>query len=103
MFFSAGGSINGTEMAVARSFDNGRTWRSTFFAPQTGSGQFNDKPMITVDTSAAHRDRIYLAWDNATGNSSSDKNGNNVVLSFSDDGGARETARRWRRSLARRR
>ena len=28
-----------------------------------------------------------MAWDNATGNSSSEKNGNNVVLSYSDDGG----------------
>ena len=28
-----------------------------------------------------------MAWDNATGNSSSDKNGNNVLLSYSDDGG----------------
>ena len=92
VFFSAGGAINGTEMAVARSSDNGRTWRGTFFAPQTGSGQFNDKPMITVDTSAAHRDRICLAWDNATGNSSSVKNGNNVVLSSSDDGGVSFTA-----------
>ena len=87
VFFSAGGSINGTEMAVARSSDNGKHWTSTFFAPRTGSDQFNDKPMITVDASAAHHDRVYLAWDNATGNSSSDINGNNVVLSFSDDGG----------------
>jgi len=87
VFFSAGGSINGTEMAVARSSDGGATWTPTFFALQTGDGQFNDKPMITVDPTAAHRDRIYVAWDNATGNSSSTKNGNNVVLSFSDDGG----------------
>ena len=87
VFFSAGGSINGTEMAVARSSDNGQHWTSTFFAPRTGSAQFNDKPMITVDASAAHHDRVYLAWDNATGNSSSDKNGNNIVLSSSDDGG----------------
>ena len=87
VFFSAGGSINGTEMAVARSGDGGATWTATFFAPQTGVGQFNDKPMITVDTTLAHHDRIYVAWDNATGNSSSIKNGNNVVLSFSDDGG----------------
>ena len=92
VFFSAGGAIKGTEMAVARSSNNGKTWTSTFFAPQTGSGQFNDKPMITVDTSAVHHDRIYLAWDNATGNSSSDKNGNNVVLSTSDDGGVSFTA-----------
>ena len=87
VFFSAGGSINGTEMAVARSADSGKTWTSTYFAAQTGSGQFNDKPMITVDNADAHRGRIYLAWDHATGNSSSEKNGNNVVLSFSDDGG----------------
>ena len=73
-------------MAVAHSSDGGATWSATFFAPQTGVGQFNDKPMITVDTSAAHHDRVYVAWDNATGNSSSVKNGNNVVLSFSDDG-----------------
>ena len=92
VFFSAGGAINGTEMAVARSSDDGHSWSSTYFALQTGSGQFNDKPMITVDTSRAHRDRIYLAWDNATGNSSSSKNGNNVVLSSSDDGGVSFTA-----------
>jgi hypothetical protein len=88
VFFSSGGSINGTEMAVARSTDHGATWTATYFNPQTGEGQFNDKPMITVDTSRAHRDRIYVAWDNATGSSSSEKNGNNVVLSYSDDGGA---------------
>ncbi len=87
VFFSAGGAINGTEMAVARSSNSGRTWTSTYFAPQTGSGQFDDKPMITVDTSAAHPNRVYLAWDHATGSSSSDKNGNNIVLSSSDDGG----------------
>jgi hypothetical protein len=89
VFFSTGGSINGTELAVARSSDDGASWTATFFAPQTGEGQFNDKPMITVDTTAAHRDRIYVAWDNATGgngSSSSTKNGNNVVLAFSDDG-----------------
>ncbi len=87
VFFSAGGSINGTEMAVARSSDGGLTWTATYFAPQTGEGQFNDKPMITVDTGSAHHNRVYVAWDNATGNSSSTKNGNNVVLSYSDDGG----------------
>jgi hypothetical protein len=43
--------------------------------------------MITVDTGSAHHNRIYVAWDNATGNSSSIKNGNNVVVSHSDDGG----------------
>jgi len=91
VFFGAGGGINGTAMAVARSGDGGATWSATYFNPQTGSGQFDDKPMITVDTGSGtghHHNRIYVAWDHATGNSSSTKNGNNVVLSFSDDGGA---------------
>jgi hypothetical protein len=87
VFFSAGGSINGTEMAVAHSTDGGATWSPTYFDLQTGEGQFDDKPMITVDTTRAHRNRIYVAWDNATGSSSSTKNGNNVLLSYSDDGG----------------
>lgn len=88
VFFGKGGGINGTEMAVAHSTDGGASWHATFFNPQTGSGQFNDKPMITVDTGTAHHNRVYVAWDNATGNSSSAKNGNNVLLSYSDDGGA---------------
>lgn len=87
VFFGAGGGINGTAMAVARSADGGATWEATYFAPETGSGQFNDKPMITVDTGTAHHNRVYVAWDHATGNSSSTKNGNNVLLSYSDDGG----------------
>ena len=87
VFFGAGGGINGTAMAVAHSSDGGATWAATYFAPETGSGQFNDKPMITVDTGAAHHGRVYVTWDHATGNSSSAKNGNNVLLSYSDDGG----------------
>lgn len=90
VFFGAGGGINGTAMAVARSSDKGATWDATYFAPQTGSAQFDDKPMITVDTGSGlghHLGRIYVAWDHATGNSSSTKNGNDVVLSTSDDGG----------------
>jgi Neuraminidase (sialidase) len=87
VFFSAGGSINGTAMAVAHSTDGGATWAPTYFAPETGNAQFNDKPMITVDTGTAHHNRVYVAWDHATGNSSSTKNGNNVLLSYSDDGG----------------
>jgi hypothetical protein len=86
VFFGSGGGINGTEMAVARSTDSGKSWTATYFAPQTGSGQFNDKPMITVDRTRTPN-RVYVAWDNATGNSSSTKNGNNVVISHSDDGG----------------
>ena len=90
VFFGAGGGINGTEMAVARSSDLGATWTPTYFALQTGNAQFNDKPMITVDTGSGaghHHNRISVAWDHATGNSSSTKNGNNVLVSTSDDGG----------------
>jgi hypothetical protein len=90
VFFSAGGSINGTEMAVARSTDHGLHWTPTFFNLQTGGSQFNDKPMITVDTGSGahhHQDRVYVAWDNETGGSSSEKNGNNVLMSYSDDHG----------------
>jgi hypothetical protein len=89
VFFSKGGAINGTELAVAHSTDGGATWSAVYFDPQTGEGQFDDKPMITVDTSSSspHQGRVYVAWDNATGNSSSEKNGNNVLLSHSDDGG----------------
>src|SRR6266487_7011077 len=42
-------SIQGTEMAVAKSSDGGQTWpHVTFFNFQSGSGKFNDKPMIAV-------------------------------------------------------
>ncbi len=88
VFFGKGGGVDGSEMAVAHSTDGGAHWTATFFNPQTGNGQFNDKPMIAVDTSSAHHNRVYVAWDNATGNSSSDKNGNNILLAYSDDGGA---------------
>jgi hypothetical protein len=63
----------------------------TYFNLNTGESHFNDKPMITVDTGTGglhHHNRVYVAWDNASGSSSSEKNGNNVVLSYSDDGGA---------------
>ena len=87
VFFSSGGAINGSEMAVAHSTDGGATWTATYFQQQTGNSQFDDKPMITVDTGSAHHNRIYVAWDHATGSSSSTKNGNDIVLSYSDDGG----------------
>jgi len=81
-----GVAINGTEMAVARSSDGGRTWTATFFDQQTGQGQFDDKPMIAVDTNpkSPFRDTIYVAWDNSNGSSSS---GNNLLVSHSTDGG----------------
>jgi len=93
VFFSTGGSINGTEMAVAHSTDGGLTWPDNavaYFNANGGESHFNDKPMITVDTGSGgfhHHNRVYVSWDNASGSSSSEKNGNNVVLSYSDDGG----------------
>ncbi len=88
VFFSNGGgvSINGTAMAVARSSDGGRTWTSTYFDQQTGQAQFDDKPMIAVDTNptSPFRDTVYVAWDNSNGSSSS---GNNLLVSHSSDGG----------------
>ena len=87
VFFGKGGGVNGSEMAVAHSADGGVTWSATYFALETGNAQFDDKPMITVDTGTAHPGRIDVAWDHATGSSSSTKNGNNVLLSSSDDGG----------------
>jgi hypothetical protein len=93
VFFSSGfingnkgKAINGTEMAVARSSDGGHSWTSTFFDQQTGEAQFDDKPMIAVDTNpnSPFRDTIYVAWDNSTGKSSSN---NNLLVSHSTDGG----------------
>ena len=83
--FSGGGSVNGTEMALSRSTDGGRTWTATYWDPQTGEGQFNDKPMVTVDNNRKSKffGRIYVAWDNATGNSK----GNDLQVSYSTDGG----------------
>jgi hypothetical protein len=90
VFFSSGFpngvAINGTEMAVARSSDGGRTWMSTYFALQTGQAKFNDKPYIAVGDgpSSPHRDTIYVAWDRFGGSSSSS---NGVLVSHSTDGG----------------
>lgn len=70
--FGGGNGINGTEMAVARSVDGGRTYPSvTFFGFENGSNHFNDKPMITADANvaSAYRDNVYIAWDAAAGGS----------------------------------
>ncbi|HEX8996393.1 MAG TPA: sialidase family protein [Ktedonobacterales bacterium] len=86
VFFGNGSGINGTEMAVARSSDGGKTWTTTYFNPQTGSAQFNDKPMLTVDDNinSPYRDTVYIAWDNNNGNASSS---NYLLVSHSSDGG----------------
>jgi hypothetical protein len=81
-----GVSINGTEMAVARSANGGRTWTAAYFDLQTGEAQFDDKPMITVDTNpgSPHFNTVYAAWDNSNGSSS---NSNGVLVARSIDGG----------------
>lgn len=72
VFFGNGSGVNGSEMAVARSTDGGKSYPSvTFFSYEGGSNHFNDKPMITTDTNAGSRfrDNIYIAWDAAAGGS----------------------------------
>src|SRR5207302_5502066 len=69
-------SIQGTEMAVAKSSDGGKTWTPNFFNQNAGTGKFNDKPMITVDTnpSSPHFNTVYVAWDNASFNQGKSSN-----------------------------
>ena len=69
VYFSAGGAVNGSELAVARSSDGGRHWRSTYFSRHRGGAKFNDKPMITVDNdpSSPYLGTVYVAWDTTNG------------------------------------
>lgn len=72
VFFGNGAGVNGSEMAVARSTDGGRSYpQVTFFSFDSGSNHFNDKPMITADANAGSpfRDSVYVAWDAASGGS----------------------------------
>lgn len=74
VFFSGGKGINGTELAVARSSDGGKTYpTANFFSFSSGKDHFNDKPMISTDTNlgSSYRDNVYLTWDAASGGSSS--------------------------------
>jgi hypothetical protein len=73
VFFSAGNGIKGTELAVARSKDGGKSYPSAnFFSFSGGQDHFNDKPMIAADTNlvSPFRDNVYVAWDAASGGSS---------------------------------
>src|SRR5438105_4393272 len=48
VFFGNGTGVNGSEMAVARSTDGGKTYPSVnFFSFESGANHFNDNPMIT--------------------------------------------------------
>lgn len=82
-------SIQGTEMAVARSSDHGQTWTATYFNENIGSGKFNDKPMITVDTnpSSPHFNTVYAAWDNASLNQGKSSSNDVILVSSSTDHG----------------
>lgn len=82
-------AIVGTEMAVARSSNGGQSWTATFFNQNVGTGRFNDKPMITVDTSPSspHFNTIYVAWDNASNRSGKSSNNDVVLVSSSTDHG----------------
>jgi len=83
-------SIQGTEMAVAKSTDGGKTWpQVTFFNFNSGSGKFNDKPMIAVDTnpSSPLRDNVYVAWDNASLNQGKSSANDALLFARSTDGG----------------
>jgi len=83
-------SIQGTEVAVAKSFDHGATWpQVTFFNFNSGSGKFNDKPMIAVDTNptSPHRDSVYVGWDNASLNAGQSSTNDVLLFARSTDGG----------------
>ena len=83
-------SVQGTEMAVAKSSDGGKTWpQVTFFNFNSGSGKFNDKPYIAVDTNpqSPFRDSVYVAWDNASNNAGKSSSNNALLFARSTDGG----------------
>jgi hypothetical protein len=87
VFFTKGfAAVTGSEMAVARSSDGGRTWTPTYFALHSHPNPFDDKPMITVDTNAQspHVNTVYAAWD-LTGTDQADSDG--IFVSRSTDQG----------------
>lgn len=87
VFFGNGNGVNGTEMAVAKSTDGGKSFPgATFFSSSGGSDHFNDKPMITADRNlrSPFRDNVYAAWDAASGGSS----GGGIRVATSSDHGA---------------
>ena len=85
VYFS-NGSINGTGVAVAKSSDGGKTYpQANFFSFEGGQNHFNDKPMITADTTVGSpfADHVYIAWDAASGGST----GGGIRVASSADGG----------------
>jgi hypothetical protein len=93
VYFGNGKGINGTALAVAKSTDGGKTYPSAkCFSFLSGSNHFNDKPMIAADSSIASpfRDNLYLAWDAASGGSTS----GGIRFARSADHGANFTVQR---------
>src|SRR5438105_4532950 len=95
VFFGNGNGINGTEIAVAKSIDGGKTYPDsavTYFSFEGGENHFNDKPMITTDLNpkSPFRDNVYIAWDAAVGGSTS----GGIRVARSSDGGATFTVTR---------
>jgi len=87
VYFGGGNGVDGSQMAVARSTDGGKSYSQlTLFGFQSGSNHFNDKPMITADTnpSSPFRDRVYLAWDASSGGNAID---GGIHVARSSDGG----------------
>jgi len=93
VYFGNGFGVNGSEMAVARSTDGGRTYPAvSFFSFESGGNHFNDKPIITADTNlnSPFRDSVYIAWDAAAGGSI----GGGIRVGSSTDHGATFTVTR---------
>ena len=93
VFFGGGNGIDGTEMAVAKSSDGGKSFPAVnFFSFSSGKDHFNDKPMITADRNpnSPFRDNIYAAWDAASGGS----NAGGIRVAHSSDHGATFTVTR---------
>jgi hypothetical protein len=93
VFFGGGNGVDGTEMAVAKSTDGGKSFPiATYFSFSTGGDHFNDKPMITADVNpkSQFRDNIYAAWDAASGGSKA----GGIRVAHSSDHGATFTVTR---------
>jgi hypothetical protein len=87
VYFGGGNGVDGSQIAVARSTDGGKSYpQFTLFGFQSGSNHFNDKPMITADANPASpfRDRLYIAWDAASGGNAID---GGIRLARSSDAG----------------
>ena len=94
VYFGAGNGVDGSQMAVARSIDGGKSYSQlTLFGFQSGSNHFNDKPMITSDTNpvSPFRDHIYAAWDASSGGNAI---GGGIHVARSSDSGSTFTVAR---------